>query len=126
MMTLTTISQVNYKINDSLYVCYTLQENRKIAIIFKEGERDNQLLELCNNKLSIKDSLINCYKKDSVLNKGLENSYKKAINECDSINAVMYRSYCDLQIANENKKMWIKGLIGISLFEILIIAILAL
>ena len=125
MMTSVSISQVSYTISDSLYVCYTLKQNRQIAVIFKEGERDKELVYLCENTLSMKDSLINCYKKDSVLFKGLEKSYVKAINECDSINAELYREYNELQIANEKKKMWLKGLATIGIIELILIIVLS-
>lgn len=42
------ISQTNYKIGNDTIVGYTKQENRKIATIFVEGERDKELLTNCN------------------------------------------------------------------------------
>lgn len=42
------ISQTNYKIGSDTIVGYTKKENRKIATIFIEGERDKELLNNCN------------------------------------------------------------------------------
>lgn len=42
------ISQTNYKIGNDTLVGYTKEENRKIATIFIEGEKDKELLTNCN------------------------------------------------------------------------------
>lgn len=42
------ISQINYKVGNDTLVGYTKEENRKIATIFIEGERDKELLTNCN------------------------------------------------------------------------------
>ena len=41
-------SQTNYKIGNDTVVGYSKEDNRKIATIFIEGERDKALLTNCN------------------------------------------------------------------------------
>jgi hypothetical protein len=48
MIALQATSQVRLKVDNSIYTCYTDEENRKIAVIMLKGERDSVALSLCN------------------------------------------------------------------------------
>lgn len=123
MTALTVISQTNLKINNDTLTCYTKEENRKIALIMIEGERDKELLNTTNQAIDIKDSIISLQNnriitldtiisKQSVILNDINDNYKLIVKEND-------------KLIKTNKKtkntLLVSGGINILLFLILIL-----
>ena len=99
----TSTSQTNYVINNDTVVGYTKTENRKIAVIFKEGEEcaellanDRQTIELLRNQNSQYDMTINLHR---IMESNYEADIAKLNNDINLINS----KYKKL---DNNNKFW--------------------
>ena len=74
------ISQTNYKIGNDTIVGYSKEDNRKIAIIFIEGEKDKELLNNCNEAIEVYQSKEISYKYE-ILQLKQQTAYLQVDNE---------------------------------------------
>lgn len=74
------ISQINYKIGNDTIVGYSKEDNRKIAVIFIEGEKDKELLNNCNEAIEVYQSKEISYKYE-ILQLKQQTAYLQVDNE---------------------------------------------
>lgn len=86
-------------------ITYTLEENRKIAIIFKQGEYDAALCKSLKNIVVQQDTLINNIKHTLYLMTNKENIYKQSIIDCESANKDLIK---DLKKYMRRSSNWAK------------------
>lgn len=90
MIPLLSTSQEKYVIGTDTCTCYTPDQNRAIAIVMIEGERDSALLYNCENQNRL---LV----KEIITYKGKEELYKKQVQE-------LAKAYENVFIVAENTK----------------------
>lgn len=89
MIALPCTSQIRYTIDDTEYTCYTKSENRAIAILLLQGERDSMLLSNCVNTISMLEAQVASLNNQIVIkdeyaklaNRNYENASKLAKKE---------------------------------------------
>ena len=117
------ISQTNYKIGNDTIVGYTKQENRKIATIFVEGERDKELLNNCNEAIEVYKSKEIDYKTEIVALKQqtayLKVDCKTYLNEVIRLSDLQKKTYDSKQ--NWKKATFIMSGTTLGLLTILIL-----
>ena len=115
MIVLPVISQTKYVTKNDTTYCYTANDNRIIALIMLDGERDSSLLIQCNkdyNNLKLDFNNINI-----------------EFNKCDTIGKQLIKDNDNLYNLNikykHNIKLWeIIGVSSLSLNIILLIIVL--
>ena len=117
-------SQTNYKIGNDTIVGYSKEDNRKIATIFIEGERDKELLTNCNEAIEVYESKEVSYKYE-ILQLKQQTAYLKVdvktyLNEVTRLSDLQKKTY-------DSKQSWKKATfissstaIGLLLFIILL------
>lgn len=95
MIPLLSISQVKFIISNDTLVGYTFNENRQIALIFKEGEYYKELNTITNGIVKSKDNIIDTYKLQLVVSNDLNNAQYKRLQELLSL--------ADKNINSQNK-----------------------
>ena len=117
------ISQTNYKIGNDTIVGYTKQENRKIATIFVEGERDKELLTNCNELVTEYSNKEIVYKQEIVELKQqtayLKVDCKTYLNEVIRLSDLQKKTYDSKQ--NWKKATFIMSGTTLGLLTILIL-----
>lgn len=118
------ISQTNYKIGNDTIVGYSKEDNRKIATIFIEGERDKELLNNCNEAIEVYESKEVNYKYE-ILQLKQQTAYLKVdvktyLNEVTRLSDLQKKTYDSKQ--NWKKATFISSstAIGLLLFIILL------
>lgn len=117
-------SQTNYKIGNDTIVGYSKEDNRKIATIFVEGERDKELLTNCNEVIEVYESKEVSYKYE-ILQLKQQTAYLKVdcatyLNEVTRLSDLQKKTYDSKQ--NWKKATFISSstAIGLLLFIILL------
>lgn len=117
------ISQTNYKIGSDTIVGYTKEENRKIATIFIEGERDKELLNNCNEVIEVYKSKEIDYKTEIVALKQqtayLKVDCKTYLNEVTRLSDLQRKTYDSKQ--NWKKATFISSGTALSLLLIIVL-----
>lgn len=62
MIALPSISQVKYIINKTPFICYTLNENRKLGLLLLEGDKNKELVRQDSILININNELNLTYK----------------------------------------------------------------
>lgn len=121
MIVFQSISQTNYVINNDTIVGYSKEDNRKIAIIFREGEKDSINLINCE---TINSELITNNKILKNVNKELKS--KMAYLEVD--NATLNKGVIELSDkwnkSGRAKQTWSKIAIGSITLNVLLILLI--
>lgn len=81
MIPLLSISQVKFVISNDTLVGYTFNENRQIALIFKEGEYYKERSDANELILKSKDTIIDIYKSQLIISKDLNSDQQKRLQE---------------------------------------------
>jgi len=81
MIPLLSISQVKFIISSDTLVGYTFNENRQIALIFKEGEYYKELNSINNGLIKSKDTVIDAYKMQLATSNSLNSDQQKRLQE---------------------------------------------
>lgn len=81
MIPLLSISQQKFIIKGDTLIGYTFNENRQIAIIFKEGEYYKQVNTVDDAMLKSKDHIIDTYSTQLTISKNLNDSQYKRLQE---------------------------------------------
>ena len=117
------ISQINYKVGNDTLVGYTKEENRKIATIFIEGERDKVLLNNCNEVIEVYKSKEIDYKTEIVALKQqtayLKVDCKTYLNEVTRLSDLQKKTYDSKQ--NWKKATFISSGTALSLLLIIVL-----
>jgi CRISPR/Cas system-associated endonuclease Cas3-HD len=115
------ISQEKLKIGNDTVVCYTLEENRHIALLILEADKYRDLYDNCTNLNLIKDSIM---KEDKVVIKELNGLVDKQQSLLNDINV----NYKDLIVKNQKLDKKYKKtrnvLIGSGVVNILLLILL--
>lgn len=116
-------SQTNYKVGNDTLVGYTKEQNRKIATIFIEGERDKELLINCNEAIEVYKSKEVNYKTEIVALKQ-QTAYLKVdcatyLNEVTRLSDLQKKTY-------DSKQNWKRATFIISGTTLSLLAILIL
>jgi len=85
MIPLLSISQVKFIISNDTLVGYTFNENRQIALVFKEGEYYKELSSINDGLVKSKDNIIDTYKLQLGVSNDLTNSQQKRLQELLSL-----------------------------------------
>lgn len=115
-MQLLATSQVKYIINNDTYVCYTLDENRRIALEFINGDRSKELYDNCSetNRILTKTIVVLKAREDSsaTVIDHLEKSYLNCYTTVDKVEANNHRLKIKFNIS--------LGIIGVLLLIIVL------
>lgn len=116
-------SQTNYKIGNDTIVGYSLEDNRKIAIIFLKGEKDSLLLSNCNevnNTLNSKIETLNSIVKNlNIQNIKYKSDRDKFYNEYIKTSDKLIQ--CDYERKNWKKGTFISGGTALGLLLLIIL-----
>ena len=118
------ISQINYKVGNDTLVGYTKEQNRKIATIFVEGERDRELLTNCNEAIEVYQSKEVSYKYE-IIELKQQTAYLKVdvttyLNEVTRLSDLQKKTYDSKQSWKKATFISIPTAIGLLLFIILL------
>lgn len=95
MIALQGTSQVRLKVNSKTFTCYTDEENRKIAVLLLQGERDSVSLKLSNRTISVLQAEVSALrmKNDIAIQseKLYKESYENVSKMLDKSNAKIHR-----------------------------------
>lgn len=110
MIALPSLSQNTYKINDSIYVCYTLKENREIAILINDKILSESLIDMQNREIGFLHNIINTYIEDSVNTAYVVKDLTSKLNVCSNSLDACNRDAADKDLRIKRKNNWITGL----------------
>ncbi len=105
------ISQTTYTIGDNKYICYTPQENRKIAYVIANESLQKDLINNYYNQICSYKNLLIQYKADSALQQYYINSLTEEVLTYKTDNIVLHNENIKLTTKNKSKTKWIIGLI---------------
>lgn len=114
MTALPAISQTRYTTKTDTLTCYTNEENRTIAIIMLEGERDRALLENCDSMVQVYDDQIKTLKEKDERNSKMLGEVYVNYNAC-------YFDNNELTVSNKKLKRNIGISIGLNVLLSLIL-----
>ena len=117
------ISQTNYKIGNDTVIGYSKEDNRKIATIFVEGERDKELLTNCTEIVSTYQSKEISYKYE-ILQLKQQTAYlqvdsKRYLSEINRLSDLQKKTYDSKQ--NWKKATFISSSTALGLLAIIIL-----
>ena len=105
------ISQITYTVNDTCRVCYTKDENRKLALLIYNSSYDRKLITNYYNQINNYKALVKKYQQDSA-------SYIKYKDEVSTKYDLLYIDYNSKIKENDKlndkvkrKNNWIIGLL---------------
>ena len=115
------ISQTNYIINNDTIVGYSKSDNRKIAIIFREGERDSSKLKNCED---LNLELINNNGILKKVNEKLNSEISYLLVDNTTLNKGVIQLSDKWSKANSAKRIWSKVALGSITLNILLVLII--
>ena len=115
------ISQTNYIINNDTIVGYSKSDNRKIAIIFREGERDSSKLKNCED---LNLELINNNRILKKVNEKLNSKISYLLVDNTTLNKGVIQLSDKWNKANSAKRIWSKVALGSITLNILLVLII--
>ena len=115
------ISQTNYIINNDTIVGYSKSDNRKIAIIFREGERDSSKLKNCED---LNLELINNNGILKKVNEKLNSEISYLLVDNTTLNKGVIQLSDKWNKANSAKRIWSKVALGSITLNILLVLII--